>query len=251
MDELVRRWQRGWGLCRGLPPAKQLDHGLEAELGLPGRAREIFTLSDEPEVVRKLVAGAGPETWVTVTTTHREDQVATQLEELGFEVCAERKALMSISLGDHPGAKAGPEYRVELEPEDGVEFAPEYGVGPAASEFGVEVVTGVVECARVVDRSGFVAARGMVAVVGADAVMHDIQTDPAHRRRGLGSVVMAVLSRRAVERGATTGLLMATADGVQLYQKLGWLLRATMVTGSGLGAAGTEGGDLRPVLASR
>jgi ribosomal protein S18 acetylase RimI-like enzyme len=231
MNELVRRWQRGWGLCRGLPPARQLEwngtlSGLEAELGLPGRAREVFTLSDEPEVVPELVAGAGPDTWVTVTTIHREDQVATQLTELGFEVFAERKSLMSIALADHPAATAG-------------------------SEYGVEVVDGPLEYVRVVHRSGAVAARGMAAVVAEDVVMHDIHTDPDHRRRGLGSVVMATLSRRAIERGATTGLLMATADGVRLYRRLGWLLRATMVTGSGFSTAGTEGGDLRPVLASR
>jgi GNAT superfamily N-acetyltransferase len=238
MDELVRRWQRGWGLCRGLPPARQLERdekviGLEAVLGLPGRAREVFTLSDEPEVVRQLVADVGPDTWVTVTTTERKDQVAAQLTELGFEVFAERKALMSIALADHPAATAGPEYRLEL--------------GAAAPEYGVEAL----EYVRVVHTSGAVAARGMAAVVGADVVMHDIQTDPDHRRRGLGSVVMATLSRRAIERGATTGLLMATTDGVQLYRRLGWLLRATMLTGSGLGAARTEGGNLRPVLASR
>ncbi|HET6987799.1 MAG TPA: GNAT family N-acetyltransferase, partial [Kribbella sp.] len=96
---------------------------------------------------------------------------------------------------------------------------------------------------------GAVAARGMMAVVGDDAVMHDIQTDPAHRRRGLGSVVMGALSQRAVERGARTGLLMATTDGFHLYRKLGWLPEATIVTGSGGSRA--VGGDLGAVLAGR
>ncbi|TDU89102.1 acetyltransferase (GNAT) family protein [Kribbella voronezhensis] len=236
MDELVRRWQRGWGLCRGLPPARLLKQGeaqagLQAELGLPGRAREIFTLSDDPGLVAELVTPT-PETWVTVTTTRRADEVAAELTGLGFEVFAERKALMTIALADHPVAPARPEYAVELE--------------TAASQYGA------VERVRVVDQAGVVAARGMVAVVGTDAVMHDIHTDPTHRRRGLGSVVMSTLSRRAAELGATTGLLMATADGVRLYERLGWLWRATMVTGrSGVSAPGPEGGDLRPVLASR
>ncbi|QNE23121.1 GNAT family N-acetyltransferase [Kribbella qitaiheensis] len=188
---------------------------------------------------------------------------------------------MTIALANHPTAAAGPGYRVEFETvaspdraepagpehgveraagaaEHGVERAAEYGAEPAAgaAEHGVErgvaaAEYGVVELVRVVDEAGGVAARGMVGVVGMDAVMHDIHTEPAHRRRGLGSVVMAALSRRAVERGATTGLLMATYDGVQLYRRLEWLPRATMLTGSGLRAAGTEGGDLRPVLASR
>jgi GNAT superfamily N-acetyltransferase len=149
------------------------------------------------------------------------------LSELGFEVFAERKALMTIALAEHPEAAAGPEYRVEVE---------------HAAEL---------DHVRIVHRDGTVAARGMAAVVGADVVMHDIHTDRDHRRRGLGSVVMATLSRQAIEQGATTGFLLATPDGVQLYRRLGWLLQATMVTGSGLSVAGTEGGDLRPVLTGR
>jgi len=232
MDEFVRRWQRGWGVCRGLSAARPLRRngilsGLAVEIGLPGRPREIFTLSDEPELVRELTAGAAPQTWVTVPTVDREDEVAGQLAALGFDVFDERKALMSIALADHPDTAPGPEYRLELSEGDGV----------------LRV--------QVLHASGEVAARGMAAVVDADVVMHDIHTDPAHRRRGLGSVVMAALSRRAVELGATTGLLMATYEGVQLYTRLGWLLRATMVTGSGLCTTGSEGGDLRPVLASR
>jgi ribosomal protein S18 acetylase RimI-like enzyme len=76
--------------------------------------------------------------------------------------------------------------------------------------------------------SGELAARGLMAVVDGDAVMHDIHTDPAHRRRGLGSVVMATLSAQAVERGATTGLLNATPDGAFLYASLGWMPQATL-----------------------
>jgi GNAT superfamily N-acetyltransferase len=209
------------------------------EIGLPGRPREIFTLSDEPELVRELTAGAAPETWVTVPTIDREDEVAGQLAGLGFDVFDERKALMSIALADHPDATPGPEYELELSEDRG------------QAAIATKVLEDRVLRVQVLHRSGEVAARGMAAVVGADVVMHDIHTDPEHRRRGLGSVVMAALSRRAVELGATTGLLMATYEGVQLYTRLGWLLRATMVTGSGLCATGSEGGDLRPVLASR
>jgi hypothetical protein len=68
-------------------------------------------------------------------------------------------------------------------------------------------------------------------------------------------VVMGALSRRAVERGASSGLLMATVEGVHLYRNLGWLPRATMVTArrSAIDSrgAGAVGGDLGPVLAGR
>jgi predicted GNAT family acetyltransferase len=73
-------------------------------------------------------------------------------------------------------------------------------------------------------------------VTGEDAVVHDVHTSPSFRRQGLGSVVMGVLAERAVARGATTGLLMATVDGAALYRRLGWVPQATMLTA----VAGTE-----------
>jgi GNAT superfamily N-acetyltransferase len=211
MDELLRRWERGWGLCRGLPGPTERGDGaaaLEVVLGLPGREREVFALGDEAELVSNLaaeVAGAPVPVWLTVTT-QQPDEAAKLLEYAGLNLFDEWKLLMSIELRNHPDATAPAEYRLET------------------------VSDGVLEYARVIDADGNLAARGMMAVVGADAVMHDIHTDPAHRRRGLGSVVMALLSRRAVERGATTGLLMATTEGAYLYGELGWLTEATMLT---------------------
>ncbi|MDO3701713.1 GNAT family N-acetyltransferase [Micromonospora sp. C28SCA-DRY-2] len=55
--------------------------------------------------------------------------------------------------------------------------------------------------------------------------------DLAHRRRGLGSVVMAALHRHAARRGARTGILVATDEGRALYQRLGWVVH-TEVSGA-------------------
>ncbi len=214
MDELVRRWALGWALCRGLASPKERETALDVTLGLPGRNREMFALTDKPEVVSDLtieVRAAAKPTWLTVTTSD-PDATAAVLEHAGLELFAERKLLMSIELRDHPAAIAPAAYRLDTTSDGPLEYA------------------------RVIDAEGGVAARGMAAIVGVDAVLHDIHTDPAHRRRGLGSVVMALLSRRAIARGAATGLLMATTDGGYLYTRLGWLSEATMLT-----AVRTEG----------
>ncbi|WP_433165305.1 GNAT family N-acetyltransferase [Kribbella sp. CA-247076] len=336
MDELLRRWVEGWRLCRGLAPPVEYDGALAVVLGLPGRERELFALTDDPAVVDRLAATTVRDTWLTVTTQHGDD-VAHRLADAGLEPFAEHKSLMSIDLRTHPqpspsdevalesrgplepahGTAAGGDVLVEpqgalghagvpasdrevvrgvaaggdarMEPREAMGragvLAPDREVvargvaaggdalveprgamgraGVLASDrevvvrgvvAGGEVVVesrGALEVVRVVGAHGGVAARGMVAVTGDVAVMHDIQTEPAYRRRGLGSVVMGVLSRRAVERGASTGLLMATADGEQLYRRLGWLREATMVTAKGSGAAGAVGGDLGAVLAGR
>ena len=172
----------------------------------------------------RLAAGTTNGVWLTVTTQDG-DGVARRLAASGLEPFAEQKMLMSIELRDHPL--------------------------PATSSYELEIRSeGPLELVRILAVDGTIAARGMASIVDNDAVMHDIQTDPAHRRRGLGSVVMGVLSRRAIERGAESGLLMATVEGVHLYRKLGWLPEATMVTASS-GGAGAVGGDLGAVLAGR
>ncbi|TWD81353.1 FR47-like protein [Kribbella amoyensis] len=218
MDSLLRRWQQGWGLCRGLASATDYAStttvrasaavALDVHLGLPERDRELFALADDRDLVAELVTevvGSSAPTWLTVTT-QEPDAVAGWLEEAGLRLFAERKLLMSRTLPDHPGQAPPPQYVLE-----------------SSSD-------GPLERVRVLDRSGVEAARGMAAITGADTVMHDIHTDPDHRRRGLGSVVMSALAHRATERGATTGLLMATTEGAYLYANLGWLPEATMIT---------------------
>ena len=213
---MMRRWLEGWRLCRGLEPVLEHDDAYAAVLRLPGRDRELFARTDDPATVNRLARGLTADTWLTVTTQHGPE-IARRLAEAGPEPFAEQKTLMSIDLLAHPRATA-------------------------------EISTdGPLEYVRIV-MDGTVAAHGMVAIVGEDAVMHDIQTDPAFRRRGLGSVVMGAVARRALDRGARTGLLMATTDGFHLYRKLGWSAEATMVTASGAPDPRPVSGDLGAVL---
>ncbi|MFF0266794.1 GNAT family N-acetyltransferase [Kribbella sp. NPDC004536] len=220
---MMRRWLEGWRLCRGLEPVIEYDDAYAAVLRLPGRERELFTRTDDPATVARLASQLPSDTWLTVTTQAGE-KVAAQLLAAGARPFEEHKTLMSIDLRRHPRRVST--YQL------------------------VRSSDGPLEYVRLLAPDGAVAAHGMMAVVGSGAVMHDIQTDPEHRRRGLGSVVMGALAERAVARGAQTGLLMATADGFHLYTKLGWAAEATMVTASGV-RLGPVGGDLGPVLTGR
>lgn len=74
----------------------------------------------------------------------------------------------------------------------------------------------------VVEHAERVAAEGYVGVLDEDAVYDAVETSPAYQRQGLGRHVMAALANRAVERGATSGILAATASGRLLYESLGW-----------------------------
>jgi GNAT superfamily N-acetyltransferase len=212
--ELVRRWQRGWALSRATPDAEPLMDGtavdgLLVRCGLPSRDAEVFALrADEaPESVARLAAVVAAEpsnTWLTVPT-HRPKEVVDAVEEAGLAVLLHSEWLMTTDLATHPRRAPAAPYRCEVR-----------AVGP--------VVTVALHHV-----SGEQAAVGTIAVVGADAVADRIETVEAHRRRGLGSVLMSALAEAALARGARTGLLIASADGQRLYSSLGWQHRADVV----------------------
>ncbi|GLZ80264.1 hypothetical protein Afil01_50710 [Actinorhabdospora filicis] len=212
LSPLIRDWQAGWGLARSLSPAADVPGGLKATLGLPGRAHEYIALGDEPSVVtglaREVATGAEP-SWLTVMTGDLDRTVALMRAE-GLAPFAETETFMTTGLGGHPRREAPEGYAVAVTVEDR---------GGAGGLVRAEVT-----------RDGELAASGVMAVVGATGVAHTIATDPAHRRRGLGSVVMAALSGAAVGAGASVGVLIASADGERLYTSLGWDVLATVVS---------------------
>lgn len=90
-----------------------------------------------------------------------------------------------------------------------------------------EAVTAV----RIISSSGEVAASGYAAETH-DAFVYDrIVTAPAHRRKGLGGVLMQAL-RGARRNRHISELLVATEEGRALYETLGWRMLAPYSTAS-------------------
>ncbi|MFB9443007.1 GNAT family N-acetyltransferase [Dactylosporangium vinaceum] len=103
-----------------------------------------------------------------------------------------------------------------------------FTAGPAAPPAPYTVRTAVCEhvvVASVLDAAGEVAASGRLAPVGHAGIIDQVETAPAHRRRGLGRTVMHALSHRAAELGLHHGILVATDQGRDLYRSLGWTVR--------------------------
>lgn len=67
-----------------------------------------------------------------------------------------------------------------------------------------------------------VAARGRVAAVDEFCILDRIYTAPDYRRQGLGTLVTRALLAIAHEHDVAEGLLVANADGQELYEYLGW-----------------------------
>lgn len=83
---------------------------------------------------------------------------------------------------------------------------------------------------QIVTGNGELAAIGRVVFADDYAIYDRIETRPAHRRKGLASMVMYALQEMASGKGITKGLLVATAEGRMLYEKLGWQLCSLYTT---------------------
>ncbi|WP_326577551.1 GNAT family N-acetyltransferase [Streptomyces sp. NBC_00487] len=77
---------------------------------------------------------------------------------------------------------------------------------------------------------GSPAARGQIGPPGATAVVDRAETSPAHRRRGLGTLVMRNLTRAALARGAEAGVPGGTPDGRAPYGSPGWRVDAPLTS---------------------
>ncbi|MEV6239334.1 GNAT family N-acetyltransferase [Lentzea sp. NPDC051838] len=189
---IIADWVWGWSLSRGTPDPVTVHDGYRIDVGLPHH-RVRYVLPDPRDAGPRAAGLTEPGTWLKICGTPELDPRWT----LGAP-----EFLMSVELTAQQPVIPQDPYVVEV--------------------FSAEKVHDVV----VRTKSGEHAAKGRVAVRGHAAVVDMVETDPAHQRRGLGSVVMAELSRVAVESGAVRGVLVATEAGCTLYKKIGWAIES-------------------------
>ncbi|MER6494738.1 GNAT family N-acetyltransferase [Streptomyces griseorubiginosus] len=210
MDGIVQAWVEGWVVSRGAAPPQREAWGFTVDVGQIAQvSRHVFdTLGDEVDegAVRKVadaVTGAG--VWLKV---FQDPEIVGKWLGEGWWVDPEPGYLMTVPL---PGTRA------------------EAGDVPDGYRTRVWSVGGVIRV-LVAAPDGSLAARGQVAPTGASAVFDQIETVTAHRRRGLGSVVMRTLQAAAAATGAQTGALAGTPAGRGLYESLGWHVQAPLTS---------------------
>jgi predicted GNAT family acetyltransferase len=67
-----------------------------------------------------------------------------------------------------------------------------------------------------------IVAIGRVVLVDGYIIYDRIETSAEHRRKGLATIIMLELEAMALAQGGTKGVLVATTEGKNLYEKLGW-----------------------------
>lgn len=200
MWELAHSWVDGWTVSRRVPKPVDEPWGLSIQVGLPDQMVRHVLLDADTETARGLIRSVtGPATCVKAF-------LAPDVMRPWFSpewAPTDPGFLMAVDL--RPSAVPAPRgYTATTETADGV--------------IGVRI--------RAAD--GELAARGQVGLTGAAGVFDQIVTEEAHRRLGLGTVVMGALTDAALENGATTGLLGATEQGRALYETLDWKVLAPL-----------------------
>lgn len=205
-DDLLETWVAGWAQARGYQTRRE---GRFPAAFLHDRTNdwEYFALEPSHDEFAALASSArmSPGRLFTIVTSRMHEIDGAALVH-GLSVRSADEVFMSVDM-------AGQDIEDPV-PLDGFE---------------TETIRGDRGGTVVVTADGEPAARGSVAVVDDLAVYDRIVTEPRFRRRGLASYVVRALTAMALEHDVDTGLLVATADGFELYKYLGWENLANVV----------------------
>ena len=212
LEEITRRWVAGWAHSRGISVGT-VEGWPIAHVRSASRAWEIVCVEPDPEAWESLLDDIAGDRTAMLTVVAADP--GPYLAQVRAPVRVDRadELLMRRELRNSQGIEG-----IDVDTL-GIDATPVTDVTPYDVQRDEEP-DGRLVIRLVTDEK--VAAEGHVAVVGEDAVFDRIETTPAFQRRGLARWAMAELTRFAVEQGATTGLLVASADGAALYTALGW-----------------------------
>ncbi|MCP3728703.1 GNAT family N-acetyltransferase [Paraburkholderia sp. CNPSo 3272] len=197
----------GWTLSRKTAAPMALPFGFQVDVGLPQERARYVLPEFRPEVVTDLASGIRtPWTFIKVCA---EPRTVAEVLPQTWTVQAPM-FMMTAALAHNERSQDGP-------------VLPD---GYTALVF----KEGRTIRAQVKDAAGDIAASGQCALDGESSTFDQIITLESHRRRGLGSTIMKLLTSEAVARGNKQGVLVATADGLGLYSAIGWAVHSPVTS---------------------
>jgi GNAT superfamily N-acetyltransferase len=204
-QQLVDQWVATWVHLRGIEVSDVGGWPL-VHVGSATRETELVCLDPGvdvwPDLLRHVIGDR--RAMLTVAAPDVGPYLATRLPR-GVRLDRDDETLMSALLVDRP-ASVLPAH-----------LTSRWEVGGRRTTYTVE-------------SDDAVAAVGTVGVLGRVVTFDRVETTPAFQRRGLGRHVMASLTGHAIERGATHGVLAASAAGRKLYTTLGWQTRLQLIS---------------------
>jgi GNAT superfamily N-acetyltransferase len=198
---LLWDWLAGRSLARDLPPPVPDRGGMRVDTAASDEVRRYVFAAPAP-AIRALAASI------------RDPRIFIKL-------CGPGDALLALA---PPGWRLQPEAWFMTQAgtaRDAAPLPPGYRIDVARN--------GHAFVASILSEDGTLAAGGHAARFGGAFVFDRIETHPAHRRRGLGTALMAALGALPESAGAT-GVLVATGEGRALYETLGWAVASAYST---------------------
>ena len=204
---IVEAWVTGWALSRGVAAPTVLPVGFRVDVGLPQQIARYVLPEFQPEVITHL-ASCIDAPWTFL------------------KVCAEPRTLADIL--PKTWTVQAPMFMmttvlVDNERSRGEAVLPK---GYVACVFYEQSIIR----AQVKDTLGDIVASGQCALYREWCIFDQITTHELHRRRGLGSAIMKLLSGEAVARRRKRGVLVATANGLALYAAIGWTIHSPLTS---------------------
>lgn len=230
-EELARVCARAW---RPVESERLGEWELRAASGFTRRANSVLPLGDPGlpldgalDVVRRWYGDRACRLYVQTATGAEgtQEPLCAELERRGWvrEVTAELWIGALAPVADLAEAEAGGVVLAREADEAWLARYQRKGIGEVA----LKVLGGgpSVWFASVPGEGAAPAAIGRCVVDGRWAGFAAVEVDPQQRRRGLATVVMAALARRALEEGASAAWLQVEADNAgarALYARMGF-----------------------------
>lgn len=193
--DILKKWLTAWSLSRELPLPIAYKSGFKVEVG-DAKQKERYVFPELNEDFIQL-SNTINEPWIFLKACDTAEEIRNHVSEKW--TLQPQGYMMSCS---HPmvfpNHNLGTEYKLEFDSYN--------------STFVVRILT----------QNNEEAAIGRVVLVDDIAVYDRIITDSNHRRKGLATIIIRELEKIALSKNITKNFLVATEEGRQLYQSLGW-----------------------------
>lgn len=230
-EELARVCARAW---RPVESERLGEWEVQAASGFTRRANSVLPLGDPGlpldgalDVVRRWYGDRGLPAYIQTATGAEgtQESLCAELERRGWvrEVTAELWIGALAPVADLAEAEAGGVVLAREADEAWLARYQRKGIGEVALKVLADGPS--VWFASVPGEGAAPAAIGRCVVDGRWAGFAAVEVDPRQRRRGLATVVMAALARRALEEGASAAWLQVEADNAgarALYAGMGF-----------------------------
>lgn len=193
--DILKKWLTAWSLSRELPLPMAFKSGFKVEVGdTKQKERYVFPELNEDFIQLSNIIN---EPWIFLKTCAAPEEIRNHVSKK-WTLQPQGYMMTCLHPMVFPNHNLNTEYRLEFD---------HYN-----STFVVRILT----------QNNEEAAIGRIVLVDDIAVYDRIITDSNHRRKGLATIIIRELEKIALSKNITKNFLVATEDGRQLYQSLGW-----------------------------